>query len=67
VAGNIYAPSEVEGDIAARCYAKVHGLQTGVCCSAATFWSFWSTNKSRCDEHLLINLVEALRAAPLKF
>jgi nucleoside-diphosphate-sugar epimerase len=31
VAGNIYAPSKVAGDIAVRCYAKIYGLQTGVC------------------------------------
>jgi nucleoside-diphosphate-sugar epimerase len=31
VAGNIYAPSKVAGDIAVRCYSKIYSLQTGVC------------------------------------
>ena len=31
VAGNIYAPSKVAGDIAVRCYAKTYGMKAAVC------------------------------------
>lgn len=31
VAGNIYAPSKVAGDVAVRTYAKVYGLKAAVC------------------------------------
>jgi nucleoside-diphosphate-sugar epimerase len=30
-AANIYAPTKVAADLAVRCYAKIHGLQTVVC------------------------------------
>lgn len=30
-AANIYAPTKVAADIAVRCYAKIHGLQTVAC------------------------------------
>ncbi len=31
VAGNIYAPSKVAGDIAVRCYVKTYGIKAAVC------------------------------------
>lgn len=57
VAGNIYSPSKVAGDIAVRTYAKVYGLKAAVCRFMNTFGP-GDSNFSRIVPRAARNLVQ---------
>lgn len=61
VAGNIYAPSKVAGDIAVRCYAKIYNLPTAVCRWMNTYGP-GDTNFSRIVPATLRRLARGERA-----
>jgi len=59
VAGNIYAPSKVAGDIAVRCYAKTYGMKAAVCRFINTYGP-GNTNFSTIVPKTISNLIRGL-------
>jgi nucleoside-diphosphate-sugar epimerase len=59
VAGNIYAPSKVAGDIAVRCYAKTYGIKAAVCRFINTYGP-GNTNFSTIVPKTITNLIRGL-------
>lgn len=59
VAGNIYAPSKVAGDIAVRCYAKTYGIKAAVCRFMNTYGP-GNTNFSTIIPKTITNLFNGL-------
>jgi nucleoside-diphosphate-sugar epimerase len=59
VAGNIYAPSKVAGDIAVRCYVKTYGIKAAVCRFINTYGP-GNTNFSTIVPVTITNLINGL-------